>query len=184
MVMIVVSGPPATGKTAIANALEQTLGWPVISKDRIKERLFDERGTGDGAWSRQLGKESYEIVEQRTRELFARGKSFLLEGNYIGMTADHIRDEAIRFSYQILFILCDAPDNVILARFKARWESGSRHPGHVDNQTLDEVARGRSWDEYRHYSFSNTSLCLDASVSLEENITKATAFVRQHVTEK
>ena len=40
-VLIIVSGPPASGKSRIARSLRSHLGFAVVAKDDIKERLFD-----------------------------------------------------------------------------------------------------------------------------------------------
>lgn len=179
--MIVVSGPPATGKTAITNALEREFGLPVISKDRVKERLFDERGVGDKRWSRQLGKEAYAIVLAQVAQLLSRQESCILEGNFTGVTAEQILQLADTHNSRLLSILCDAPDEVILDRMKVRWESGLRHPGHVDDQTLSEITSGRDWDKYRNYVFSTTTIRLDDRSTLSKNIDQAQAFVKKYI---
>jgi len=40
---VVVSGPAASGKTVLAQALSVELGWPLISKDEIKAALMEVR---------------------------------------------------------------------------------------------------------------------------------------------
>jgi adenylate kinase family enzyme len=54
-VLVVVTGPPAAGKTTIGRELSSQLRLPLISKDTIKEALFDELGFGDLEWSARLG---------------------------------------------------------------------------------------------------------------------------------
>lgn len=44
--ILLVNGPPASGKTALAHQLHARLGWAVFSKDALKESLFD-------VWERQ-----------------------------------------------------------------------------------------------------------------------------------
>jgi predicted kinase len=53
--MVLVTGPPASGKTTLARPLASHLGLPLLGKDTIKEALFDALGVGDRAWSRRLG---------------------------------------------------------------------------------------------------------------------------------
>ncbi len=41
---VVVSGPPASGKTTLARAIAPALGLPLIAKDTIKEALMTVHG--------------------------------------------------------------------------------------------------------------------------------------------
>ena len=56
--IILVSGSPAAGKTTIATLLSKKLKIPLISKDTIKEILFDSIGIQDRNFSKLLGKAS------------------------------------------------------------------------------------------------------------------------------
>jgi ribosomal-protein-alanine N-acetyltransferase len=44
--IVVVAGSPGSGKTTLAKGIAVELGIPLISKDTIKEALFDALGTG------------------------------------------------------------------------------------------------------------------------------------------
>lgn len=45
--LVVVSGPPASGKTTLAATLAEHLRVPVLGKERFKETLYEVLGTGD-----------------------------------------------------------------------------------------------------------------------------------------
>ena len=55
--IILVSGSPGSGKSTLARQLSAVTGLSLISKDVIKESLWDalQPPPGDLSWSRQLG---------------------------------------------------------------------------------------------------------------------------------
>jgi hypothetical protein len=63
--VVIVSGPPAAGKSTIAGPLAAELGFTLIAKDRIKETLHDALGSAaeaDLAWSQRLGATAMELL--------------------------------------------------------------------------------------------------------------------------
>jgi len=52
--LIIISGPPGTGKTTLGKRMANELHLPFVNKDSIKELLFDHLGWHDRAWSRKL----------------------------------------------------------------------------------------------------------------------------------
>jgi hypothetical protein len=64
---------------------------------------------------------------------------------------------------------------------KDRWNSGRRHRGHLDDQVLAKIAEGRTWVGERKGVESDYILQLDEDDSLEQNISKALAFVKEHL---
>ena len=57
-VFVVVSGPPASGKTTLARAIAPAVGLPLIAKDTIKEALMAVLPVPDVAASRVVGRAS------------------------------------------------------------------------------------------------------------------------------
>ena len=55
MYCILVAGMPASGKSTIAVRISESLGIPMLSKDSIKEVLFDDLGFHSRAEKVQLG---------------------------------------------------------------------------------------------------------------------------------
>ena len=69
MRLVIINGLPETGKTTITKPLSDTLGFPLISKDTVKEFVFDTIGVGDREWSKTLGKVSSEFLYSLADEL-------------------------------------------------------------------------------------------------------------------
>src|SRR5262249_42209328 len=77
--IVIVTGPPGTGKTTLAEKIGEVFQLPVFNKDGIKEILFDTLGWSDREWSKRLGHATYMILYHvMERELAAR-VSFVVE---------------------------------------------------------------------------------------------------------
>jgi predicted kinase len=121
--VVVVTGPPASGKTTLARPLAHHLGLPLLGKDTIKEALFDTLGTGDRAWSRRLGAASYAVLLALARELPAA----VLDANFY---PDH-GPALLRTCQRPIEVFCRCPAAEVERRFTQR--APGRHPGHVDH---------------------------------------------------
>lgn len=139
-VLIIVSGPPCSGKTTIGSRISQSFSLPFIKKDGLKEVLFDSLGWKDRAWSKQLSHASYALLFYLIEvELRAR-KSLIVEGNFDpGRDAYKLKELQSIYRFISLEVLCHCNGEILYERFKKRWESGKRHPGHVDNTTFEEL---------------------------------------------
>ncbi|MBN1967330.1 MAG: ATP-binding protein [Anaerolineae bacterium] len=138
-VLIIVTGAPCTGKTTLAARFAADLGWPLLHKDGIKERLFDTLGWSDRAWSKQLGLATYAVLFYAVESVLRGAGSLVVESNFKpAWHADRFRDLQRAYGFVPVQVCCHADRNVLLARFKTRLESGERHPGHVDHDYLPE----------------------------------------------
>jgi predicted kinase len=131
--VVIVTGPPASGKTTIARGLAARLRLPLIAKDTIKEALFDGLGAGDLAWSQRLGEATYLTMLALVEESVAAGASLAVEANFVrgGDFANRLAALPARFAQ----VHCSAPLEVLVERYRGR----ERHPGHVDSERLDAL---------------------------------------------
>jgi predicted kinase len=123
---IVVSGPPCAGKTMLARPLASGLGVPLLSKDDVKEALFDELGTGDRLWARRLGRASFAVLYR----LAAQYEVAVIEAVF---QRDAALADLAALGRPLIEIHCRCTPEVAIGRFEERADS-ERHPGHHDNR--------------------------------------------------
>jgi predicted kinase len=131
--LVVVTGPPAAGKTTIARALAARLRLALIAKDTIKEALFDGIGTGDLEWSRRLGEGTYLAMLALVEESVAAGAGLVVEANFV--RGSELETRLAALPARLVQVHCSAPLEVLLERYGGR----ERHPGHVDAQRIEAL---------------------------------------------
>ena len=142
--ILIVSGPPAAGKTTLAAKLGAALGWPVFGKDAIKESLFDTLGARDRAWSRTVGHAAMMVLFDLLAIEMAAGRSVIAEANFnVDYDAAHFAALVDKYGCALREVFVTAAPEVILRRFFARWERGERHPGHGQETEQEAELRER-----------------------------------------
>jgi predicted kinase len=154
--LVVVTGPPATGKTTLAQRLSRELGLPLVAKDAIKERLYDTVGPGDREWSRRLGRATYALMFHWLAEELGAGRAAVVEANFTGQAVPFF---AALPPYRPLQLFCTAPREVVIERYAAR----SRHEGHLDDVILEELRAGQHEDQWQPLPLAGELVELDAT---------------------
>lgn len=139
-IIIIVSGPPSSGKTTLSKAISQRFNLPLIGKDNLKEILFDTIGWKDRDWSKRLGSASFALMHYVLDCFMVTGQPLIIEGNFKPeFESTEILSRLQKFNYSAIQIMCRCDGQVLFARFKQRSESGQRHPGHCDTGNYDEL---------------------------------------------
>lgn len=147
--LIIVSGPPASGKTTIARRIGEAFQLPVVNKDEIKESLFDALGWKDREWSRKLGMATYQLLYYFVETQLAAGASAVVESNFRREeSTEAFRRLMAKHEFHPIQVMCWAAGETLIRRFRNRGVSVERHPGHVDGSTIDEVEAELSLGRY------------------------------------
>ena len=137
-VFVVVAGLPGSGKTSLARPLARELGLPLLSKDTVKEALFDVLGTGDLEWSQTLGRASHRVMYA----LAGESHGAVLESHFWRGLSE---PDLLGLGSPIIQVYCRCPVELAVARYYDRAASPERHPGHLPEHQSDEVTR--TWRE-------------------------------------
>jgi predicted kinase len=138
--VLIISGPPCSGKTTLGKRLAAELRLPFFNKDSFKELLFERLGVGERAWSRQLSLASYDLLFSVVEAQLQAGRSVIVESNF-NAEADTPRFAALlaKYPFRPFQVVCRARGETLLQRFQARAASSERHPGHLDHLLADEL---------------------------------------------
>lgn len=140
--IVLVTGAPGTGKTTLAVPLAAELGFPLFSKDFIKETLVDVFGTSDKALehSRQFGGAAMELIWALARH----APCAVLEANF--RPKSHYEIEKIKsLKAHLVEVHCDCGPDEAARRFKERAASEHHHAAHplknLTSKMLEEYDR-------------------------------------------
>ena len=151
---ILVSGPPASGKSTIARKIGETLRLPVVSKDVIKEILFDEIGFSSRAEKVRLGNAATALMYDSARRVLQTGQNVILENNFENASRAGLLRLQEDCGCALLHVRLGGDLRAIYARYVERNESPDRHRGHVVNDRCSETEPGVAVPPLSYADFS------------------------------
>lgn len=178
--IIVVTGPPASGKTTLATHLADELSLPLVSKDEIKESLYDSLGAGDHDWSRRLGRATYPLLFLILRRQLRARRPVIVEATFGRDDANaafaRIHAEA---PFRALQLHCAAPPEVLIARYRQRAQG--RHPGHLDAAIVDDVEEAIRAGRWEALDLPGDCVVLDTSRLELVDLGSIVRIAREHL---
>ena len=128
---LIVTGPPAAGKTSLVRRLAKDLGIPLFEKDTIKDLLYKTLAFGDKAWSRQIGTSAIDVLFFAAGQLLRNGVSVATESNfYRQFDSARASELASEVGAEVVQIHCSAPPEVLVERNAARLYPPNYRPNH------------------------------------------------------
>lgn len=127
---VLVNGVPASGKSAVARALSDATGWPILTLDTIKNPFLTILPPGDRLFNRTLGRASYNAIFDLIADAPA-DSTFIIDAWFGFQPIETLSDGIARAGLTDLAELwCHAPPETIGARYGDRLHLRSAgHPG-------------------------------------------------------
>lgn len=134
MNLIIIAGMPATGKSFLADRLQQEFGYPILEKDNIKEQLFDTLGFKCYDEKRKLDVASNAVLLSIMQSMMKAGISLIVDNNFPMDLGAKIDTLLSGFDVNYVTIFMDGDPEILYKRYYNRDKLGARHLGHAMQQ--------------------------------------------------
>jgi predicted kinase len=178
--LVVVTGPPAGGKTSVADRVARELRLPLVAKDAFKETLADALGApADDEASQRLGEATFPLLFLVLEHVLGAGVSAISEADFRpGPVEERFARLAERAPHRTVQVHVTAPYEVLVERYRGRAESGERHPIHVDEERLDDMVEKLARDEWPPLPLEGEVLELDTADAGENDVERLVGHIR------
>ncbi len=160
--LVIVTGLPCSGKTSLAKQIASSLALPLITKDDIKERLFDSLGWKDREWSQKLGVATYALMYHILETFLAKKVPLAVESNFSPGRDDlKLLEILSRAPFYPIQLNCYADGKILIDRFLQRM--GHRHPGHIDSDLATELENSLATGHLQPLNIGGTLIEVDTT---------------------
>ena len=179
--LVVVSGPPGSGKTALAHAIALALPCPAICRDEIKEGMAHAQGQDfQGGHGDPLTQRTLPLFFEVVRVLTAAGVTVVAEAAFQDARW-RPELEPLSERAQLTIIRCKVDPAVSLERAVQRAaERQDRVKAHGDSTLGKAIA---DWEQavasFEHLSMTVPSLDVDTTDGYDPTLDRIVAFINR-----
>ncbi|WP_031009478.1 AAA family ATPase [Streptomyces sp. NRRL F-5727] len=175
--LLVISGPPGTGKSTLARVLAEHLGCPAVIRDEIKQGMvLNAVPSPDGT----------DNLNFPARDAFFDTITVLLKAGVTVVAESAFQDRLWRPGLEplteiasIRVIRCTTPTGTIVQRITQRTEDDAHRAAHADHSLLAEIAAGTYVpDGFVGISLDLPTLLVDTSDGYIPGIKEIIAFAQ------
>lgn len=174
--LVIVSGPPAAGKTTLVQTLSEKLEIPHFSRDEFKETMLTLLGADDRGESEELGRVSLAMLCQVAERLLSNGIGVVIESNFRRGKEEGALRPLLKLA-EGFQIHCTADDKEIEDRYIERFKKGERHPGHFDKEGVPRLRADLARDAYASLELNIPTIDVDTADGYKPSLEEVVAFV-------
>lgn len=137
--LVIVTGPPASGKTTVARQISAETALPLITKDDFKVIFYEVFGWGGREPDRRASAAAYEVIYHIAAVELSCGKSLIVEANFREEATERFLELRARHGFHPFQVRCTASRKVLTERLRERANSRVRHPGHADDVNFEQL---------------------------------------------
>src|SRR5689334_22935466 len=147
--LVILCGPPCTGKSAIGAELQSQFGFIHLEVDAVRQRILP-----DSDQKIEDRNAAYRAMHLIAEHLLREGANVVVDATYNREL--HRKELAAvlkTLEKPVALIQCKAPLDVVLARFRAR------PPGHAALDLTEDLVR----ELWKNFSYSKDGMTIDTS---------------------
>ena len=159
--LLMVGGLMGTGKSTLAAALQQELGWQLFSSDLVRKHIAgidpaqpQANAFGQGIYNAQWTELTYHTLREDARAELMNGCSVILDASF-GRRTDRLAlfHDAEQLGAAVVFVECRCPHEIALERLARRWQAhieGNQDQPSVASDGRPELYQAQvdTWEAY------------------------------------